>query len=217
MWWAGGSISGLAPTVALLKRGRGAVARNLSNAIEHAEAIHVDAYGAPNIMNFNDQRRIFKQVVDNSSSGMNAVEKASISDELPVDIYALQSSNVTKRIGDILADDAAVPADQLTRIDTVLQNAYKTNNIKAIIAQYETVAATASDAAFLRDTIDLLKQLEIAQDQLRVAARRDLARDIYDTVRTDILHFAAEKNKPAAAGLVRGNLQTVSNLAHLQR
>ena len=210
MWWAGGSISGLAPTVALLKRGRGAVARNLSNAIEHAEAIHVDAYGAPNIMNFNDQRRIFKQVVDNSSSGMNAVEKASISDELPVDIYALQSSNVTKRIGDILADDAAAPADQLTRIDTVLQNAYKTNNIKAIIAQYETVAATAPNAAFLRDTIDLLKQLEIAQDQLRVAARRDLARDIYDTVRTEILHFAAEKNKPAAAGLVRGNLQTIS-------
>ena len=210
MWWAGGSISGLAPTVALLKRGRGAVARNLSNAIEHAEAIHVDAYGAPNIMNFNDQRRIFKQAVNNSSSGMNAVEKASISDELPVDIYALQSSNVTKRIGDILADDAAVPADQLTRIDTVLQNAYKTNNIKAIIAQYETVAATAPNAAFLRDTIDLLKQLEITQDQLRVAARRDLARDIYDTVRTDILHFAAEKNKPAAAGLVRGNLQTVS-------
>ena len=102
MWWAGGSMSGLAPTVALLKKGRGAVARNLSNAIENTEAIYVDDYGAPSIMNFNDQKRIFKQTVENSSKGMRASEQIALEDELSVDIYALQSANVTGQINKIM-------------------------------------------------------------------------------------------------------------------
>ena len=207
MWWAGGSMSGLAPTVALLKKGRGAVARNLSNAIENTEAIYVDDYGAPSIMNFNDQKRIFKQTVDNSSKGMRASEQIALDDELSVDIYALQSANVTGQINKIMSDSYAPAAEQLRQIDAVLQHAYKTTNIDTIIAKYEAVAAEASNASFIGDTIVLLKQLDDTRFRLNNIARCDATRETLNAV-IDELHL--QNVKGSVPGFIRGELRFIS-------
>lgn len=207
MWWAGGSMSGLAPTVALLKKGRGAVARNLSNAIENTEAIYVDDYGAPSIMNFNDQKRIFKQTVDNSSKGMRASEQIALDDELSVDIYALQSANVTGQINKIMSDTYAPAAEQLRQIDAVLQRAYKTTDIDTIIAKYEAVAAEASNASFIGDTIVLLRQLDDTRFRLNNIARCDATRETLNAV-IDELHL--QNTKGSVPGFVRGELRFIS-------
>ena len=207
MWWAGGSMSGLAPTVALLKKGRGAVARNLSNAIENTEAIYVDDYGAPSIMNFNDQKRIFKQTVDNSSKGMRASEQIALDDELSVDIYALQSANVTGQINKIMSDTYAPAAEQLRQIDAVLQHAYKTTNIDTIIAKYEAVAAEASNASFIGDTIVLLKQLDDTRFRLNNIARCDATRETFNAV-IDELHL--QNVKGSVPGFIRSELRFIS-------
>lgn len=207
MWWAGGSMSGLAPTVALLKKGRGTVARNLSNAIENTEAIYVDDYGAPSIMNFNDQKRIFKQTVDNSSKGMRASEQIALDDELSVDIYALQSANVTGQINKIMSDTYAPAAEQLRQIDAVLQRAYKTTDIDTIIAKYEAVAAEASNVSFIGDTIVLLKQLDDTRFRLNNIARCDATRETLNAV-IDELHL--QSTKGSVPGFVRGELRFIS-------
>ena len=208
MWWLGGTTTGLAPTVALLKKGRGAVARNLSNAIENTEAIYVDDYGAPSIMNFNDQKRIFKQTVDNSSKGMRASEQVALDDELSVDIYALQSANVTGQINKIMSDTYAPAVDQLEQINAVLQRAYKTTDIDTIIAKYEAVAAEAPNASFIGDTIVLLKQLDETIFRLKNVANCDVTREVFNAV-VDGLHLQTTKN--SAPGFIRSELRFISD------
>lgn len=207
MWWLGGTTTGLAPTVALLKKGRGAVARNLSNAIEDIEAIYVDDYGAPSIMNFNDQKRIFKQTVENSSKGMRASEQVALDDALSVDVYALQSANVNGQISKIMADTYAPAAEQLAQIDLVLQRAYKTTDIDTIIAKYEAVAAEAPNASFIGDTIVLLKQLDETRFRLKNVARCDATRETLSAI-IDELHL--QNTKDSVPGFIRSELRFIS-------
>ena len=139
---------------------------------------------------------------------MRASEQVALDDELSVDIYALQSANVTGQINKIMSDSYAPAAEQLRQIDAVLQRAYKTTDIDTIIAKYEAVAAEASNASFIGDTIVLLKQLYDTRFRLNNIARCDATRETLNAV-IDELHL--QNVKGSVPGFVRGELRFISS------
>ena len=175
MWWAGGLQSGLAPIARLLKGVRKTTAKALSNKLEDVVKPYVDDNGTPSVMKFDDMSRIYKQTVDNSKLGMTAAEQAAVKEELSADVLAPQSAHVVSQIQNTLAHIKGHEADALERLDKILEQAYATTDFDKIIAHYESVLSKHADAAYLSDTINVLKQTKSVYQTLQQQAKRATA------------------------------------------
>ena len=175
MWWAGGLQSGLAPIARLLKGVRKTTAKALSNKLEDVIKPYTDDNGTPSVMKFDDMARAYKQTIDNSKLGMSAAEQAAVKEELSADVLAPQSTYVVSQIQNTLANIKGHEAAALERINKILNEAYATTNFDKIIAQYESVLRTHADAAYLSNTINVLKQTKSIYQSLQQQASRATA------------------------------------------